>query len=80
MTSASSNSSSVNSRTAVSSSTQPQGAWVKAFEQKLYAGYHATPNRYQYIGNGLWEVWVKEYNTGNLPYVTVNQYTGNFHG
>lgn len=60
---------------------KPTGPWVKKFEQELYKGYHATPSRYRYIGNGLWEVWVKEYNIGGgYPFVTVNQYTGNFHG
>lgn len=59
---------------------RPQGAWVEKFEKGLYKGYHATPSRYKYVGHGLWEVWVKEYNTGEQPYVTVNQYTGNFHG
>lgn len=58
----------------------PPGAWVKTFEQNLYHGYHVTPSRYVYIGRGYWEVWVKEINTGQYPYVTVNQYTGNFHG
>ncbi|MET1248425.1 hypothetical protein ABWW58_06530 [Sporolactobacillus sp. STCC-11] len=65
---------------AIQPASKPTGAWVKKFEQDLYKGYHVTPSRYKYIGNGLWEVWVKEYNTGQNPYVTVDQYTGNFHG
>lgn len=60
--------------------SHPKGAWVKTFEEDLYKDYHATPTRYKYIGNGNWEVWVKEYDTGQNPYVTVNQYTGKFHG
>ncbi|KRM06375.1 hypothetical protein FC89_GL000512 [Liquorilactobacillus ghanensis DSM 18630] len=60
--------------------TRPQGAWVITFEHNLYAGYKVTPKCYKYYGNGLWEVWVDEINTGNYPYVTVNQYNGNFHG
>lgn len=59
---------------------RPQGAWVKSFEKILYKNYHVTPSRYVYIGKGYWEVWVKETDTGQYPYVTVNQYTGNFHG
>ncbi|GGE51642.1 hypothetical protein GCM10011391_33040 [Pullulanibacillus camelliae] len=59
---------------------RPQGAWVGTFEKKLYKGYHVTPSRYKNIGNGQWEVWVKEINTGQNPYVTVNQKTGDFHG
>jgi beta-lactamase class A len=59
---------------------RPQGAWVDTFEQLLYKGYHVTPSRYLFIGNGRWEVWVKEYDTGELPYVTVDQNTGDFHG
>ncbi|GGL58371.1 hypothetical protein [Sporolactobacillus putidus] len=66
--------------TANQAENRPQGAWVKTFEQNLYRGYHVTPSRYVYFGNGLWGVWVKEINTGQYPYVTVNQYTGNFHG
>ncbi|AEH52094.1 hypothetical protein B4098_1227 [Heyndrickxia coagulans] len=46
----------------------------------MYKGYHVTPSRYKYIGNGNWEVWVKEVDTGENPYVTVNQKTGDFHG
>ncbi|WP_191978600.1 hypothetical protein [Levilactobacillus brevis] len=60
--------------------TRPQGAWVTTFEHNLYNGYKVTPNYYKYYGNGLWEVWVNEINTNDYPYVTVNQYTGNFHG
>lgn len=60
--------------------TRPQGAWVATFERNLYNGYKVTPKYYKYYGNGLWEVWVNEINTNNYPYVTVNQYNGNFHG
>ncbi|MCP9358755.1 hypothetical protein KBX49_12435 [Liquorilactobacillus satsumensis] len=60
--------------------TRPQGAWVTTFEHNLYNGYKVTPKYYKYYGNGLWEVWVNEINTNDYPYVTVNQYTGNFHG
>ncbi|MED4181772.1 ABC transporter ATP-binding protein [Priestia megaterium] len=53
---------------------------VDKFEKDLYEGYHVTPSRYKSIGNGYWEVWVKETNTGDNAYVTVNQNTGDFHG
>ncbi|GGE33317.1 hypothetical protein GCM10011391_09960 [Pullulanibacillus camelliae] len=53
---------------------------MKTFEDKLYKAYHMTPRRYKYIGNGNWEVWVKENDTGKNPYVTVNENTGDFHG
>jgi len=59
---------------------RPNGAWVETFEKELYKGYHVTPSRYKSIGNGNWEVWVKEVDTGENPYVTVNQNTGDFHG
>lgn len=59
---------------------RPDGAWVDTFEKNLYDGYRATPSRYKYIGDGLWEVWVNEHPTGEQPYVTVNQHTGDFHG
>lgn len=64
----------------VNPSSKPQGSWVQTFEKNLYQNYHVTPSRYVYIGKGYWEVWVKETDTGQYPYVTVNQYTGNFHG
>ena len=60
--------------------SEPTGEWVETFEKKLYEAYHVTPSRYEYIGNGNWEVWVKETDTGDMPYVTVNQNTGDFHG
>ncbi|MGG1397568.1 hypothetical protein ABE288_06990 [Bacillus salipaludis] len=59
---------------------RPTGAWVDTFEKELYEGYHVRPSRYKNIGNGYWEVWVKEVDTGDNPYVTVNQSTGEFHG
>lgn len=58
----------------------PEGSWVTAFEAKLYAQYKVTTQKYEYIGNNSWKVWVNEYNTGNQPYVTVDSVTGNFHG
>jgi len=59
---------------------RPTGAWVDTFEKELYDAYHVTPIRYENIGNGNWEVWVKETDTGDNPYVTVNENTGDFHG
>ncbi|WP_193437390.1 hypothetical protein [Sporolactobacillus pectinivorans] len=70
----------VDQKGTINPASKPQGAWVKTFEKDLYRGYHVTPDRYVYIGRGYWEVWVKGINTGEYPYVTVNQYTGNFHG
>ncbi len=76
----SNNGTSSNGDTADQAIDRPEGAWVDTFEKELYETYHVTPSRYKSIGNGLWEVWVKEYDTGENPYVTVDQNSGDFHG
>lgn len=59
---------------------EPKGAWVDTFKKNLFKNYHVIPSRFKSIGNGNWEVWVREVNTGEYGYVTVNQNTGDFHG
>jgi hypothetical protein len=60
--------------------SQPQGSWVKTFEDSLYNQYGQVPYKYVSIGNGDWEVWVQNYKNSEEPYVTVNENTGHYHG
>ncbi|CAK1255062.1 MULTISPECIES: hypothetical protein [Fructobacillus] len=59
---------------------QPQGSWVKTFENSLYNQYGQVPYKYVSIGNGDWEVWVQNYKNSEEPYVTVNENNGHYHG
>lgn len=67
--------------TKISNNSVPsQKDWKEKFEKQLKEKYNVTPCQYKSIGNGYWNVWVKEIDTGNDPYVTVNQKNGEFHG
>ncbi len=54
-------------------------AWKEAFEKRLLEEYEVTPERYEDLGNGIYQVYVK---IGDkvVPYVTVDSATGDFHG
>ncbi|NVY96426.1 hypothetical protein HU830_04470 [Lactobacillus sp. DCY120] len=60
--------------------TASNANWKANFEKSLKDNYNVTPSKYVNIGNGYWQVWVKEADTGAYPYITVNQNTGNCHG
>lgn len=54
--------------------------WKIKFEQTLYENYKVTVKNYVDNGDDTYGVFVKEIDTGDQPYVTVNSVTGNFHG
>ena len=57
-----------------------QSDWKTTFEQELKESYNVTVKKYEDLGDGLYGVYVNEIDTGDMPYVTVNSQTGNFHG
>ena len=54
-------------------------SWKEAFEKTLYEEYGVVPDHYEYIGNDVYQVYVKIDGT-IVPYVAVNWKTGDFHG
>ena len=54
-------------------------SWKEAFEKTLYEEYGVVPDHYEYIGNDVYQVYVK-IDGKIVPYVAVNWKTGDFHG
>ena len=54
-------------------------AWKEEFEKTLYEEYGVVPDHYEYIGNDVYQVYVK-IDGKIVPYVAVNWKTGDFHG
>lgn len=53
--------------------------WKAEFEKSLLENYGVTPDHYEDIGNGVYQVYVKV-NGKVVPYVTVDSATGDYHG
>lgn len=64
----------------VADQTESSADWKINFEKELKESYKVTVKRYEDFGDGLYGVYVNEIETGELPYVTVDSKTGNFHG
>ncbi len=54
-------------------------SWKEEFEKTLYEEYGVVPDHYEYIGNDVYQVYVK-IDGKIVPYVAVNWKTGDFHG
>lgn len=54
-------------------------SWKEEFENTLYEEYGVVPDHYEYIGNDVYQVYVK-IDGKIVPYVAVNWKTGDFHG
>lgn len=53
--------------------------WKADFEKSLLENYGVTPESYEDLGDGVYQVYVKI--DGKLvPYVAVNSKTGDYHG
>lgn len=68
-----------------SSTASPESAaseeenWKAEFEQSLLENYGVTPESYEDLGDGVYQVYVKI--DGKLvPYVAVDSKTGDYHG
>ena len=55
------------------------GAWKTEFEKSLLENYGVTPDHYEDLGDGVYQVYV-EIGGRIIPYVTVDSTTGDYHG
>lgn len=55
------------------------GDWKAEFEQSLLENYGVTPDHYEDLGNGVYQVYVK-IDGKVVPYVAVDSATGDYHG
>ena len=54
-------------------------AWKDGFEKSLLENYGVTPDHYENLGNGVYQVYV-EIDGKVVPYVAVDFATGDYHG
>ena len=54
-------------------------SWKAAFEQSLLENYGVTPDHYEDLGDGVYQVYV-EIDGKVVPYVAVDSATGDYHG
>lgn len=54
-------------------------AWKTEFEKSLLENYGVTPDHYEDLGDGIYQVYV-EIDCKVIPYVTVDSATGDYHG
>ena len=54
-------------------------AWKKEFEKSLLENYGITPDHYEDLGDGVYQVYV-EIDGKVVPYVAVDSATGDYHG
>ena len=54
-------------------------AWKTEFEKSLLENYSVTPDHYEDLGGGVYQVYV-EIDGKVVPYVTVDSATGDYHG
>ena len=61
-------------------STAPSDeSWKAAFEKSLWENYNVTPEYYEDLGDGVYQVYVK-IDGKTVPYVCVDSATGDYHG
>ena len=53
--------------------------WKIEFEKSLLENYGVTPDHYEDLGNGVYQVYVV-INGSVVPYVAVDSATGDYHG
>lgn len=53
--------------------------WKTEFEKSLLENYGVTPDHYEDLGGGVYQVYVK-IDGKVVPYVTVDSATGDYHG
>ena len=54
-------------------------AWKKEFEKSLLENYGVTPDHYEDLGDGIYQVYV-EIDGKIVPFVVVDSATGDYHG
>ena len=53
--------------------------WKADFEKSLWENYNVTPEYYEDLGDGIYQVYVK-IDGKTVPYVAVDSATGDYHG
>lgn len=53
--------------------------WKADFEKSLWENYNVTPEYYEDLGDGVYQVYVK-IDGKTVPYVCVDSATGDYHG
>ena len=66
-------------KTPINEDTAADDAWKVEFEKSLLENYGVTPDHYEDLGNGIYQVYV-EIDGKVVPYVAVDSATGNYHG
>lgn len=54
-------------------------SWKADFEKSLWENYNVTPESYEDLGDGVYQVYVK-IDGKSVPYVCVDSATGDYHG
>ena len=54
-------------------------SWKTDFEKSLWENYNVTPEYYEDLGDGIYQVYVK-IDGKTVPYVCVDSATGDYHG
>ena len=54
-------------------------SWKVDFEKSLWENYNVTPEYYEDLGDGVYQVYVKM-DGKTVPYVCVDSATGGYHG
>ena len=54
-------------------------SWKADFEKSLWENYNVTPEYYEDLGDGIYQVYVKM-DGKTVPYVCVDSATGDYHG
>ena len=54
-------------------------SWKADFEKSLWENYNVTPESYEDLGDGVYQVYVKM-DGKTVPYVCVDSSTGDYHG
>ena len=66
-------------KTPINEDTAADDAWKVEFEKSLLENYGVTPDHYEDLGNGVYQVYV-EIDGKVVPYVAVDSATGDYHG
>ena len=61
------------------SSASSAESWKADFEKSLWENYNVTPEYYEDLGDGVYQVYVK-IDGKTVPYVCVDSATGDYHG
>ena len=65
--------------TSAADATTNEEAWKTEFEKSLLENYGVTPEYYEDLGDGVYQVYV-EIDGRIVPYVAVDSKTGDYHG